>query len=1063
MKKRLTNFACGLLLMLCIPGAALAQEGTLTGTVVDGETGAALPGANVVIDELQRGTAADGDGSFTLTDVPAGTYTLGVSFIGYQRYSNEVVIQAGETTTTEIEMEPDAFGLDEVVVTGVGRGTATKKLGFSVSKVDVETLEKVPATDPANALRGKVPGAMVVQGSGDPSADADIRLRGSTSISGDQSPLIIVDGVITSGSLRDINMEDVESIEVVKGAAAASLYGSLAGNGVIQVRTKRGDAQGGARITFRSEVGISTIAGDYPVATQHPWVLDTLEFRLPNGNTQTLIEPTEQQLANVSDGARLIRWDGRSNETIDDGFFDNPYPILRNNVDAVFTGQPFNTNYISIGNSSEDYNYFASFENMRQGGVLEPVEPYSRNTFRLNADYIPMDRLAVKFSGSYINVTSPRFEEQGQGDNFFYSILTADPFIDLTETTMQGGREVFSNRPTGYAIQGSNWQNPLYVAQQRERGLDRDRVIAGVAASYDLANWVSLNARQSLDRGFTEWKTFYPVGFTTPTPSPTVNDGYDFRRSIEQSTSITEAWTEFAGAVGEFNLSAVAKYLYENRDYEWFEAEGSRYSARGVRDIGSLDPETFGIDSYQTTERAENYFFDLSADYQEKIILGGLIRRDGSSSFGTDERWQTYYRGSLAYRLSEDFDIPNVNELKLRASYGTSGQRPPFEAQYETFSATSVGLEPNILGNEGLKPSTVKELETGINLAFLDRFTFEANYALTQVENDYLEVPLSALAGFQDQWQNVGEIESTALEFALGGRPLEVSNFSWDLNLTFSHITQEITDLGDVPAFTRTIAGTALNLFRVEEGVPYGAMYGNEIATSLDQLTVGEGGEVLNGGTDTNGDGRLTRDDYAINDQGYVVPAGTHGTAAEQVVYLVNENGERLVTQIGDTQPDFSMGFSSTLTYRGLALYALLDWVSGGDVYNYTKQLLYFNYRHEDQQELAAEGYHLQYTDASSAIYNGANASSYFVEDAGFVKLREVSLAYNFTRSQLGPLGQYINGLKLGVLGRNLLTFTDYTGWDPEVALRTNATNFRLDEYAYPNFRTFTGSVEIRF
>ncbi|NBC03425.1 MAG: TonB-dependent receptor plug domain-containing protein, partial [Bacteroidetes bacterium] len=231
--KLLTMLVCAFLFSL----DAFAQV-TVQGTVTDANTGELLPGVNVVIQELQTGSSTNIDGEYEIPNVPEGAYTLTVTYVGYQRYTNEIDV-GNSAVTQNIELQQDIFGLEEIVVTGVGSGTQTTKLGFSVSKVGEAELAEVPATDPGNALRAKIPGITVVQASGDPASSPDIRLRGSTSITGDQAPLIIVDGVITSGSLRDINMEDVESIEVVKGAAASSIYGSLAGNGVIQIITKR--------------------------------------------------------------------------------------------------------------------------------------------------------------------------------------------------------------------------------------------------------------------------------------------------------------------------------------------------------------------------------------------------------------------------------------------------------------------------------------------------------------------------------------------------------------------------------------------------------------------------------------------------------------------------------------------------------------------------------------------------------------------------------------------------------------------------------------------------------
>lgn len=1047
-----------LFIFLLMPCLAMAQRGTITGTVTGAESGRALPGVNVVVQETQTGAATNVDGQYKIR-IESGTYTLRASFVGYQTERREVTVEAGSTTRVNFELSPSELGLDEVVVTGVAEGRQTANLGFSVESVGEAQLEEVPMSDPANALRGKIAGAQILQGSGDPASNASIRLRGSTSISnqGDQQPLIIVDGVITDGNISDIDMSNVESIEVVKGAAASSIYGSLAADGVIQIRTKRGSDTGNLQVRVRSEYGQSEIAKEYPKATRHPWVLDTIRAERPDGSTVTLIEPSQEELdSEIPKGSKLLKWTGRSQEIVaEDGRFDNRFPVLYDNIDNVFTGKPYVSNEVSISNQGDEYSFLASYSRLNQGGVVEPVDPYKRNSVRLNADYTPGGRLSASFSSSYTNTTAPDLsgEEQGQGDNYFYSVLTADPFMDMTEKNENGE---FTNVPTGYSIQNSNWQNPLYVAQQREQEFERNRLIAGATLDFDVTDWLSLHGRQSLDKQWTNFETFYPKGYETPGRNEQINEGFESRGSEVKTTAVSELWTSLNQDFDDLSVEATLKYLFEDRTENFHGGSGSQYSAEGLRNLDALDQSTYDIDSYQQTERAENVFLTTTFNYDNRFIIDGLIRRDGSSSFGPEERWQTYYRGSIAFRVAQQFEIPNVQQFKLRASYGTSGKRPPFEAQYETYNVSSSGISPGVLGNKELKPATAKELELGLNAGFLERFTLEFNYAVTNTEDDYLEVPLSSAVGFNSQWQNVGNVRNTAVEFTFGGDILRGEDLNWRANVTYSRIRQEITDLGSRPAFTRSLPGTALDVFRVEEGQPYGAIFGNKALTSLDQLTVIDGTVLNRGGS--------SRDDFTVNEYGYVVPAGTKGTPDEQVVYAVDENGEKTTERIGNTQPDFTAGISTNFDYKGFGIYGLLDWSYGGDVYNYTKQLLYFNNQHKDLQEFAADGHHWGYANSSSTIYNQASASSYFVEDASYVKLREVSLSYTLDQSQLSAVfGETLQRVRLSVTGRNLLTFTDYSGWDPEVALRSNSTNFRLDEYSYPNYRTYTGSIELRF
>lgn len=1028
----LRKLLCLIFFSVVFAGSSLAQ-GSISGTITDARTGETLPGVNVLITELERGSATNVDGEFTIQDVPPGTYNLRATFVGYTPYTTQVEVGSSEVNLN-INLEQDVTGLEEVVVTGVGQGTETKKLGFSVSKVGSDDLSEVPSPNVGSALYGKTSGISITSASGDPASSPSIRLRGSTSINGDQEPLVIVDGVITNGGLQDINMQDVESMEVVKGAAAASLYGSLAGNGVIQIITKKaGENVDKPSVTFRTEYGVSEIAKDYPLATTHPWV-----------NDATL----------TSDGNYIDSWPGYGSFD-SDRTWDNEFPVSYNNVDAIFTGKAYNTNYIQIGGNSEAFNYSASYEGLTQGGVVEPLENYERNSIRFNAEYSESEDFSLSLSSNYSSSQFPYFNEQGQGSNYFYSALTAPPYVSLLEKNANGE---FSNNPTGYGIASSNWQNPLYVAENRLRMNDRDRIIAGLNASYNVTDWLTVNARQSMDRRLQQQNDHTPVGYQTPTPSNFFNNGYEYIQDIDQSTYITEVWAQFEQQINEdINLDGTLKYLYENRNYSSNWTQGYDYSVSGVRDIGATNPDNFSAGSELEEERVENYIANVDLDYQDKIIIGAMVRRDGSSLFGSEERWQTYYRGSLAYRLTEDIDINNLDELKLRASYGISGQRPPFEAQYETYTPTGTGLTPSTLGNNEIKPSVVAETEFGLDATFLERFNFTANYALTNVTNDYLLVPLSGTSQFANQWQNVGEIENKSLEFTLGGQVLSTKDLTWNIDASFTSVDQKVTDLGGAPAFTRgTGLDAAIDLFRFEEGVSYGAMYGEKLVTSLDQLTVDDNGNVLNIS------GGYSVEDFTVNQLGHVVLEQNQGTEDERPMYVVDETGSPVVTQIGDTQADFQVGFTSNFKYKGLGLFMVWDWSQGGEVYNYTRQLMYNRYLHQDLEDYTRSGLDPQYAVASDGLYNGSEAVSHFVEDASFIKLREASISYTLSNEMLGFIGNHIKSIKIAAVGRNLLTFTEYTGYDPEVALRTNASNFRIDEYAYPNFRTYSGSIQIR-
>ncbi|MCK5029442.1 MAG: TonB-dependent receptor, partial [Bacteroidales bacterium] len=576
--------------------------------------------------------------------------------------------------------------------------------------------------------------------------------------------------------------------------------------------------------------------------------------------------------------------------------------------------------------------------------------------------------------------------------------------------------------------------------------------------TYKATDWFTIKGAYSMDKNFYEYTNFFPKGYATPTPS-TVNNGAKQVDASDRSTQIMSATAIFTKTFGDFNVNGVLKYQSENYYFNWTRMYADNFAAEGVEDfIGGQDNRF--LDSYISEEQAEDYFVNVKVDYADKYIFDGLVRRDGSSLFGENERWQTYYRASLAYRITQDFEIPYVQEMKVRASYGVSGQRPDFTGQYETFSVDNTGISPVTLGNKDLKPSEIGELEVGLDVNFFTSYTFVANYSYTVAKDQFLRVPLAGYMGYTSQFQNAGEVTATALEFSIGGTPV-TGDFTWNFNVGWDKITQEISAL-DMPPFTRDHVNyppyAAINLFRVEEGLPYGTMYGNLVLESVDDLTVDENNYVLNGGYT-----EVTVADFTTNSDGYVILKGTENTIDEKPILLTDDKGEVKVTKIGDTNPDFNLGLVNTFNYKGITLYTLIEWSQGGDIYNYTKQLLYFNDRHLDADEYTELGKKKTYFDGSSVLYNKSSPISHFVEDGTYVKVREISLSYDFDTQMLGKVGEYVDNLKLSLIGRNLFTFTQYTGFDPEVAISDNPTNFKLDEYSYPNYRTYAVTLQVSF
>ena len=1041
----------GLCVALLVPSLVFAQTGTIEGTVTDESTGDPLPGATVQITDVGIGSATDANGQYELEDVPEGDQLLRVSFVGYETIERTVTVAAGGTTTADFALAPSAAELDEVVVTGVSVGTETAKLGFSVSKVSEEELQQVPGTDPANALRAKTPGARIVQASGQPGTAPSIRLRGTTTLSGSQEPLVVVDGAITGGSLEDIDMQAVKSIEIIKGAAAASLYGSLAGNGVIQIITKRGseEAEGSTRVTVRNEVGFTQLANKIDLADHH-----NRAARDADGNPITDASVGGGEFRQACDTPPCA-----INPQAPDNVFDNDFSSNFDQQETLYDPQAFFTNFVSVASNQGNMNYLLSFENTQNNGVVTGIDPYKRRNLRLNVDNQVSDRIDVSASVLYSDSEGFDVDEQGQGaNNLFYGALLAFPDLDLDAPAPDSINAEFNPFSTA-----GNAANPLYQASAIERQNDDTRLFGNFQLNYDATDWLSFDGQFSWDDDTNTFTQLTPKGTFPSDPASPRSPGGLFESESSERVAIAQGRALFSYDFDDLTTNFTAKYAYEDRQIEFFSLGGSDFLATGVPRFGNTDLDNLSPGDFESTVRSEDIVGNLVLDYRDRYILDAVLRRERVSLFGSDARNATYYRLTGAYRLTEDFSIPNVDQLKLRGTYGISGSRPPFAAQYETFSVTPTGITKQRLGNKEIQPADIAEYEFGLDVGFLSRFYFEGTFSTSIAEDQVLEVPLSSAAGFATQFQNAATIETSTFEFAAGGQVFQNEDWSVDLGLVFDRTRQETTELNR-PSFNLGI-GSAIDIFRIEEGVDLGVMYGNKLATSIGDLNFDQDG-CLVGVTGAN-TACLQQDDLTVNGDGYVVEAGTEFTGDQTPFYTRDASGSKVTTKLGDSNPNFNMGINATVRYKNFSLFTTIDWEQGADVYNYTRQLLYFNDRHGDlDQADRPEEQRRPGSYYTGPLYNQASASSHFVEDASFVKVREISLSYRFTNDLMDRLGigGTIYDARFSVLGRNLFTFTDYTGFDPEVSTEAadQPVNYKFDEFAYPNFRTFSASLELR-
>ena len=979
-------------------------------------------------------------------------------------------------------------------MTGVQGAMSRLKVPFELAQVNVGDLPLPPMTA-AQAIQGKVAGAQVFSGSGRPGSAPSILLRGATSIDASgrsQEPLYIVDGVILGSSLGsdpidevdgvfpgsslvDLDALDIQSIEVVKGAAAASLYGSRAANGVVHIRTKRGAeiADNSVQYTFRTEYGGSQLdhTPELLLARRHEFALtaDGSQFVDVDGSPCDWLDCASPQLAGQNaGGGTATEWNTVQDQAWPGQTYDQ--------VQRFFTSSNVLQSNVSAAGRSGRTNFHVSASYLDQEGIIRDTPGFERTNFRVNVDQEVSDNFLIQTSVFYSRSSQGRFREQSGSPIFDLTRVPAGVDLLAEDPNFPGELAVAVN-PTD-ALTG----NPIYVLRNFKRTQWRGRLLGSSSIRYTPSRFLTLDANVSFDRLDNDIERIRPKGFRTVTPDAELNDGTFFKwrgRGEALNASIT-ASTRFDVTPDIVNSTQV-RYLVEDDDYEEFWAEGFDFAVGGIPTFNNLNQANLVSGSYLRRIRADGYFLITNFDMYDKYIVDALIRNDGSSLFGEDESRQWYYRIGGAWRLTEEdfFNIDAIDELKIRYSLGTAGGRPRFEAQYETYDVEGGRISPVTLGNKDLKPEFSREHEVGIDVGILDyKAILSLTYAQSTTQDQILEVPQTAYTGFQSRWQNAGTIQSKTWEASLDLRLVQQDDFSWNTRLLFDATTSRITGLS-VPAFQYGVSGQELEtVFYAREGEKIGTFYGTRFAASCGDLPASAAS--LCSEFTVNPDGLLvwtgpggSLSDNRWGDDGAVVEGRTlkWGTPFGGFCTDRASGEETQFCKVGNTMPAYNLGVSSTVSWKGFSLYALLSRSANFDVYNqplqwgtFVRLTGIFNQEGVPTAEQNPIGYYDAWYSAS-----GLKPSSLFVEDASYTKLREVSLGYRFSPEALGSVPGLNNFSSIGInlTGRNLFTWTDYRGYDPEVGKADGGTGSsaiaRVDGFTYPNFRTWTAALEFVF
>jgi TonB-linked SusC/RagA family outer membrane protein len=1106
--RRVLTVLAALLATAVFSSASWAQTAVFTGRVTSA-AGQPLGGASVGIPDLGVGGIADANGQYTFTIDLGGrtgrTANVVARFIGYKPKLLPVTLSAGRVQH-DFALERDVLNLEEVIVTGTSEATSQKKATFSVGVVDNTQLKEVPAASALGGIEGKVAGASLVSSSGAPGQAPSIRLRSATSLTGREDPLYIIDGTIVRTdpggqglTLADINSEDIERIEIIKGAAASSLYGSDAANGVVQIFTKRGGslAEGQTNFTFRNEYGQNYLPNVLEGNMHHNYAMNCDD----DGNATTpMVACTEAELNDASVAKSFVNGadpgDPPTRTSDTDLIADNPYPAYYDQLRKIFKTGQFFTNYASVGQRRGSTNFNVSFQNQHDGGVVRYLNGFQRENFRLNVDQALTEKIDLGMGAFYGRSVAEQPDDLGFlfglrfiEPNVQLDSIVADCNSDASDTTAAGAQIIETgcsyfgqfNPAIKQAPLSGNLNNPLYENTQRQTSNGRDRFTGTFKAIYRPLTWLTADANIGYDQASRNYKFYTPFGFANSAGVEGSGDIYhrdDSDRAYNTNlglTSVRSFWND------QIRNTSKAAYLYEDQTNQSFAAQAYALTVRTVPEFGA-DDENNVITTGSNTDvtRAQNVFFISTFDIKDRYILDGLIRRDQSSLFGAHERTAIYHRLSAAWRVTEDYQIPGVDELKLRISHGTAGLRPTYEAQYETFNVLGGLPSPQNKGNADLRPAFSSETEYGFNASFLRNYSLEYSYSKKHTSDQIMKVPLAGKLLFQTQWQNAGTLDGSTHELSLGAVLLSKADYFWRLNITGDRTRQNITALS-VPAFLvgPSDGTTTTQIFRIAAGQPFGVIYGNQWVRTQQQLQ-----ETIDAGKL----GTTTVADYTLNEEGFYVPTANYHTIAEAPIkHWVCADGTvgcaapTSTFQIGDVNPDFNMGFNTNAQWKGVSLNGTVSWVKGGNIYNLTRQWPFNELRDPVIDQSAkpnvdctgtTDPAHCAYSTGKkpttyySTFYNNIDANDYFVEDGSYLRLRELALNYALPAKWVSRIpGADFRSARIGVVGRNLWTHTNYSGYDPDVTGPGGGNPFayRVDYFTYPPYRTYTAMLELGF
>ncbi|MBI6120826.1 SusC/RagA family TonB-linked outer membrane protein [Salegentibacter maritimus] len=1001
MKKTLLAF-----IVMFLPYIMLGQETIeITGTV--SEKGMTLPGVNIVEKGTNNGTMTDFDGNYTI-NAPSDA-VLVVSYMGYATKE----VQVNGQSKLDIVLEQDAAALDEVVVVGYG-AQKRESLTGALQTVEGDDLRDVTTPSVENMLNGKAPGVFVAPGSGKPGAKGGVVIRGQATLSGTTSPLWVIDGVIVGSGPGELNPDDIETMTILKDAASTSIYGSQGANGVIVVTTKNAKP-GETTISFSSKTGIN---------------------ELNNGNLEMM------------NGAELYDYYA-SFTNADEISFPRWNSDLRNsNFDwwDVATRSGFTQNYnVSIQGGSETLRSYASVGLYDEQGAVKGFD-YTRYNFRFKTEYRPTEWLKIKPS---INGSLRDVEDRQYSTTAMYSNLPWDSPYD------EDGNLV-PHRSSSWVNSAST--NYLYDLQWNHSSNKNYEFMGNLDFDIELTDWLTFSSVNNI-----RYNHYKAKSYVDPRSSAgeSVNGRITDYRS-EYTRQYTNQILRFNKNWGKHDFNGILAYEYNDYRGETLDAYGTGFiPGFEVLDVVAKPERTKGGISEWAVQ---SVLFNANYDYDNKYLGQVSFRRDGASNFGDNAKYGNFFSLSGGWNIHNEnwFKTDWVNALKLRASYGSVGNRPSsLYPQYDLYgvsSGASYNGDPGALisqiGNKDLTWEETFTTGVGIDASLFDnraRLTFD--YYEKNTENILYRVPISGLTGVTSIWQNIGEMQNKGIELAIGGDIIRNQDLTWSVDVNLGHNVNKLTKLYKTKDASGNYAVRPI-------------IINDNIGISGSAQRILEPGRPV--------DTYYLKEWAGVNPKNglpmwYIVDRDSDGNEISRTT--TSNYSEATFEKTGrKISPDIFGGFSTAVSYKQFDLSAMFGYSIGGEIYNYSRMEYDSDGTYTDRNQMKLQpGWSRWEKPGDIATHpvarydnqdKGNATSTRYLEKSDFLKLRSLTLGYNFDLSKYN-----IDNLRLSLAGENLFVITDYSGVDPEIPIRENdgAILGSTGPGVYPATRKFMLGLNVKF